>query len=485
VVLTEVKGKESVMKKSILILVIMLASYSIMSAQFIEDALRYTTPNAIISIRAAGLGASYHGMSDDISALMFNPAGLSVSGKSELSVGYGFSVYDTETDFMGYKTEKSTNNEYLTNAGLMGGFDVGGKKVAVAISYFRENDFHNYMTYGGFNSYSTYINDQAVNGSRNYEKNLSTFLSLANENFYTPMKDSLYQSATILEGGGLHNISGGAAFDVGETASIGFAVAGKWGNYDYQRDYEEYDTFNKYKTFDPDNYSDLDFRKLTVNENLNQEVWGITGNIGFQMRVSDFMRLGGAIKFPTFYAVEEHFSQEAEAEFDNGDVSQNPYYSYGANSYNLVTPFVYSGGVSFHALGFVFSAGVEYTDVSQCEFSDGPEHLDELNLKMLDELAGQTTWGFGAEWNLPELPVVVRASYSSTTSPYADDIPGANFERLALGGGIYLSSNFRIDLLMRFTEYSEVRTNYLSGYGSEYIMNREQNNIGLQLTYRY
>lgn len=456
-----------------------------MKAQFIEDALRYTQSNALLTPRVAGLNVAFHGISDDIGALLFNPAGLSQSGRSELSFGFGFTRNSTETDFLNNLNIMKTNNEIISHAGIIAPFDAGTRKAAVGIGYFRENDFQDNFRFNGFNKYSTFIDNQARFGSRNFDDNMATFLSLANNQFKTPITDSLNQSGIVQEKGGMHNITGGAAFDVSESVALGFSISGKWGSYDFSREFEEFDTYNKYNFFDEQNYTNIDFRRLIVNESLRQDVSGITGSVGVQGRIGNFMRLGATVKFPTFFKVDEEFSQEARAEFDNGDATINPYMSSGKNSYNITLPFVYSGGISVNALGLVFAAGVEYTDNSQIEFSDGPDKIENMNLIILQNLVGQTKFGFGAEYNLPELPIVARASLSITTSPYSTDIANAALKTVSLGGGLYLASNLRLDFVMRFNSNSESRTNYSSGNGSNYIINKAPMNLGFQITYRY
>ncbi|MDA3843733.1 MAG: hypothetical protein PF588_05105, partial [Candidatus Kapabacteria bacterium] len=100
------------MKKNIILTAIVLFVLSLSSAhaQFIEDALRYSRTPAYSTARAGGLGVAYHGVSDDLAAIQFNPAGLSLIPKSEFSVGFGFRKNTTETDFLG-NTQSFKSND--------------------------------------------------------------------------------------------------------------------------------------------------------------------------------------------------------------------------------------------------------------------------------------------------------------------------------------------------------------------------------------
>ncbi len=454
-------------------------------AQFIEDALRYSINNSMITPRVGGLNYAYLGIVDDIASLKFNPAGLSLNNKYEISIGMGFVKNSIEVDFLSNKNNLNSNNEYLTHIGFSAPIDNVLQNTVLAIAYFNESDFKNFIKFDGFNTKSTFIADFARNGPRNYDDNLATFLSLADDKFSTPLIDSLNQSGYIIESGGLHSVFGGISFDLSDNFALGFTLQGKWGEYKYRRDFEEFDLKNKYKVYDPDNFTDIDFTRLIVSERIDQTLGGFSGSIGFIYKFEDILRIGGTLTLPTFYEVDEDFNQTAWAEFDNGDKSQNNYKNSGVNKYNIRTPFIYSIGASYHIYGLTLSAGLQYSDISQIQFSGRSTRLDNLNKAILEELAGQIAWGVGGELELPGIPIVIRGSYSMISSPYFQNIEGANKNIFAIGAGFYPMANLRIDLSGRYNEHTELRTNYNYGSGSQYTFKQSPWNIGLMLTYRF
>jgi hypothetical protein len=485
VVVQTVQGGE--MKKaaliSVLTIVLLFGYVNQAKSQYIEDALRYAIPNGMITPRVAAFNVAYHGLSDDIGALMYNPAGLTLPQSSELSFGFGFTRNSTETEFMSLKNLTNTNNGYISHFGLLIPIENGKHRAAIGIGYFLESNYDDNMKYDAFNPTSTFIANEAQFGPRNYQNNFATDLGLANRYFYTPIKDSLQQSAFILEKGGLHNITGGAAFDLNDYVSVGFTITGKWGNYSYNRHYIEADIYNKYNHYDT-TFSNVDFSSLDINEIINADISGVTGSVGIQARILDFMRFGATIKFPTWYQINENFSQSAASHFDNGDLLDSTWV--GQTSYHITTPFVYCAGLSFYAQGLTFTTGIEYTDVSQIVFSDATTEVQNLNMYIAQMLVGQVTWGFGAEYKIPLMPLFVRASYASTTSPYGQDIPNAYLSHFSLGGGLLLGDNIRLDGLFRWKNVSQLRTNYGSGTNaSTYIFTTMPMDIGFQLTYRY
>jgi hypothetical protein len=472
--------------KYIMIAVLGFAFLSTANSQTIEDALRIAQPNGIITPRAASLSVAFHGISDDFSAVAYNPAGLALINRSELNVGLGFLRNNTETLYLDRETIFGSNDAYVSHAGMVVPFSTSNGNAAIAVGYFLESNFDNNIDYSGFNQQSTMINHYAKFGPNGDNKtdNMAYFLWLTDEDLNTPITDSLRQESFISETGGLHNVSGSIAFSLSEFVSIGGTLSGKWGNFRYDREYSETDIYDKYNEFH-DDYSNIDFHILTVNEVIEQTISGLSGSIGVMGRVEDFLRFGVTVKFPTYYEIDERFSQEANATFDNGETVDPPYYREGETSYKVHTPFIYAGGVSIHAAGITFSVGGEYTDVTQMEFSDAPDEVMDLNRVIVQNLIGQATWGFGIEYDIPLFPGVVRGSYSSTTSPYAEDIPGASFRRIALGGGIYLAPNIRLDGVFQWTANSQLRTSYSNASDTRYIYDMKPLNMALQLTYRY
>lgn len=476
------------MKKILLIIsILVLTALSSAKSQFIEDALRYTQSNGFVTARAGGLSTAFHGVSDDISALMFNPAGISLIGRSELSLGLGFSRNSTETQYLSTLNNFNSNSAYITHAGVVMPFNTKQGNAGMAIAYFLDNDFNNNAEYGAFNPNNSMIKHQTSitnNPSNSIPYNMA-LAGLMNGVMYTELQDSLYQTVFVQEKGGLHNVVGGASFELSKFVTAGFTIQGKWGTYRYVRDFTEMDLDNLYNAdrvvqFDNNKELVFDLYKFTYSEDLTQKVIGVTGSLGVMGRIDNFMRFGVTVKFPTFYEIEEDFSEDAIANFDNGEYTQAE--TKKTNSYKLTTPFVFSAGFSIFAGGMTFSGGVEYTDVTQIEFSDALKDIEALNKDIVRDLVGQVKWGVGVEYEIPLTPIVVRGSYGSTTSPYTKDIGGAAVYYVTLGGGIYLAPNIRLDGLFRWLDYSELRNNY---GGTTYILGTNPLNIAAGLTYRY
>jgi hypothetical protein len=469
------------MKKIIFSMIAVFVIGGNLYSQFTEDALRLHQTNGTYGARAGGLGFSYIGVSDDISSLIYNPAGLSLIPKSEFSFGFGFDSKTASSLLNSAATDLKSSDAYISNIGFSSPFKTRGGNGAIAIAYNLESNFNNNFETNYFNPNNTFTNYIATKGPQNVKTdNLAYVLWLTDNNLYTPIKDSLYQNNFIKESGGIHSISGGCGYDLNEFFSIGFTLSAKFGSYNYYKEFYEMDTKNKYNSFDSINYTNIDFNRLTVNENIKQSFVGISGIFGIQARISNLLRMGAAIKLPTLYSVDETYSQTAKALFDDGKSPEPPFESDGSNSYRVYSPFVFSGGASMHFAGLTVALGVEYSDPSQLEFSDGPPELNTVNREIIKTLTGQTSYGIGAEYENPLLPVVLRASYNVKSSVYANETSSQNI--INLGAGVYLAPNIRLDALARFTETSEIR-NY---YDNEFIkLKNNPLNLQIQLTYRF
>lgn len=460
-----------------------------LNAQFIEDALRYSIPNSMITPVSSSLGVSYYGISDDISALFYNPAGLSFIPDKEFSIGFGFTRNIIQTEYLFNKLERRSNSGIITHIGIASTIPCEKYQITGAIAYFHENNFSNYFDYSAFNPHSSLVYSLSKYGPQDTNSNIPYFLWLANNKFQTPINDSVQQDVSVNQDGGLHNITGGISIQISKNVAIGGTFAGKFGKFSYFRDFWEKDVLNKYNFFDSLNYSNVDFQSFRLKEKIEQKISGITGSIGVIATLSNVMRFGATIKFPTYFQIEENFRQDAYARFDNGwepnsyEPKEDSY-----NSYKLTTPFVYSAGLSFKIANFVFTGGVEYFDVTQLRFSDAPPQMEELNTRIVRELVGQVQWGIGAKYFVPLMPFELRAGFSSITSPYQKDISKATTYIFSVGAGITLSNNVRLEPTFQYLINSLLFTNYKTTNNdpsSEYKVNLSPLKIGLQLTIRY
>jgi long-subunit fatty acid transport protein len=461
-------------------------------AQLMEDAVRIANSNGTISSRAAGLGIAYSGIADDYAALYYNPAGLSLLAKKEFSIGLEYLRTSSTATFFGVGSSIGSSIVKPTSCGMVFPFKTGVGTAAIALGYNYESSLDNTLRFDGYNPSSSIVQN-LVNETPNLYTNLAYQVSIADTigrgKLHSPIVGNVQQTGFITERGGIHNFTGGGAITVSPSFSVGLSVAGKWGSFNYAREYKEADKNNVYKVWDKLTFEDTDFSSLTLHENISQQIAGVSATVGLQGRFSDAFRFGVTIKTPTLYHIDENFSRDISATFDDGNtlvpIYPNNGNSFaGNNSYEIITPFVFGLGLSYHIEGLTVSTAVEYNDLSQLHFDEAQPGLLRLNNDILQKLTEMVTYGVGAEYEIPTSAVIVRASYMGITSPYLSGVTSTASKIFGAGCGIYVAPNVRLDFAARYSSYSQTRSNYgTSGSFVDYTFSPLQ--VSVQLTYRY
>ncbi|MBK9249859.1 MAG: hypothetical protein IPM69_17590 [Ignavibacteria bacterium] len=482
------------MKSTFLLLLIVLLQGTSISAQTIEDAVRYSTTTGYSTARAGAMGLSYSGISDDYAALYYNPAGLSLLTTSEFSVGLEFMKMNTSTNYLQTSTPLSSSFVSPTNCGFVFPFKINNGIAAIALGYNHEGSFDNTMEFTGFNTISSIV-PSLMNETSDLFQNLAYQVFLADTiggtgKLHSPITGNIQQSGFITERGGIHSFTAGVGISLSKSVSVGINFSGKSGSYTYSSEYQEFDKLNTYNFNDKINFSSVDFKSLILNSDIDQQFSGVNGTVGIQGRFDNSIRFGVTIKSPTFYRIEEVFSRTISATFDNGDIATPKYpeneSSYnGRNTYDIITPFVFGASLSYHYQWITLSAAAEYNDLTQIQFDDALPELLKLNNQILKTLNGSFTYSIGTEVEIPTTAFILRAGYSGVSASYQNDIVGAEQSIIGLGAGVYLAPNIRLDLLSRFSTYSQPRANYGNGDEARYIYTVSPTQISVQFVYRY
>lgn len=494
--LTLSKRMKTIAKKALLPLVMSLFLFGITaSAQEVDDAVALAMPNGSPSARVLALGSSYLGIIDDISASIYNPAGLVLLPKSEFTMGFNFRNNKVTTTQFNTSTSTNNNKFLFNNIGIampIPKFYKGSRRSAFSLLYNRESDLNREHRTDWYNPNSTLASYYAKVAP---ELLYYIYLSPKWDKSKTPITKDLQQTSTVLQSGSIHNFTVAYARELTTSFSIGGSLQIRWGTQNFTRDYDEYDINGKYVINDTVNYTSLDFQRLRVFENIEKSIAGVTGNIGFLWKIGDFTRINANIKLPSINSVIFSDTLDAYASFKNGDNTKSYTKSHYRVAYSLYTPAVFSFGASFNAMGATLTTGVEYSDLSSMsidQFSNTGFYSDvsqsfvaAQNRLFRAELTGLLSWGVGAEYRIPSMPITVRASYNSKSSPYSSDVEGSNRKIFGLGAGIDLDQGFRIDVAAQFTSYKEYLALYGNDIDSRYILNNSPYNFGINLSYRF
>jgi hypothetical protein len=490
------------MKRFIVVaaMVLVTAGQSGVFAQIPEDALRLGTPGIGVGARAIGMGGAYTGVASDFSALYWNPAGLAQSVHGEFSVGLNYNNIGNSSTYYGTDEKYSVNATNLNTLGLVYPLAVRQGSAVIAFGFDRQSSFAGGLSFNGFNPNSSIIQTYARNG--NFEPadisgNLAYQLFLADTTlsgrWNSPITGRVTQLGKILESGGLNNWSLGGAIDIGKNLSLGVTLTYLSGTYRYDHTYSEQDNRGIYANMPLVNYQS--FYSLSMNDYIADDIAGWNAKFGLMYRIPDHFRIGLTVKTPTAFNIHETFgtpvSSPATAtvgtaggitttSFDPGE---------GSNEYNINTPWVFGAGASLILRDLVLSADAEYTDWTQLEFAKASPDVIANNDQIKQIFIGTTTLRGGAEYDIHQIGIRLRAGYMYIPSPFRGDPTSFDQKYITGGLGIVLGESSMIDVAYAHGMWNTFVYSYTDPNGviTSPSVNEKlsTNNFFLTLTHRF
>ena len=449
------------------IVVIMFFQHTPVRAQFAEDALRFSTPGFGVGSRALGMGNTYTGVANDFSAIYWNPAGLAQAQLDEFSFGVSYLNNIDTSQFFGTQGSYSTGAFNVNALGFVHKLPTQRGSFVVALGYHRQNSFVSGLSFNGFNPNSSIIQTSARNGEAypsDLTDNIAYQLYLAdldtmNGRFISPITNRVTQGAKVVEGGGLNNWSVAGAMDIARDLSLGVTLTYVAGSYRYDRNYEETDPAGIHNLFP------FDFSRITIDEYIESDISGVNATFGLLYRIPDRFRLGFSVKAPTAFSVKERFGVSARSYFDNGDImpSDSPFETSSNSTYDIHSPWVYSGGVSVIVNNVMLAADVEYTDWRELEFVRANPDVMAQNNEIRKIFRETANLRGGIEYDLFGLGVRLRGGFIYNPSPYLGDPKSYDRKTITGGLGIMLAATTMLDVTYARGWYETFRYNYIQG----------------------
>ena len=455
---------------SILGLLCLILLPGVSRAQFPEDALRYSSPGLGVGARSLALGTAYTGIANDFSAVFWNPAGLGQIRTNEFSVGLSNLSAGDNSTFFSNKGSFTNSSTTLNNLGLVYPFPTERGSLVFAVGYGRQADYTAGLSFSGFNPKSSIVQTWAPNGQP-YPAELSfaeqLFLAKADTSpasptygkFLSPIRDSLTQSGKVLEGGGQNYFSLSGAVEAAKDFYLGMTLNFISGSYTYTRNYSEEDLLNVYHLYTPA-YTSSDFKSLSLLETIEADISGFSAKMGLLYKFGPSSRVGLTVKTPSWITVKETFTQSGTSTFD--DPSGNSSADLGAqkNEYDVVTPFVLSGGFSYAIRDLMLAGDIEYTDWTQMEFRNAGAALLAYNTSIKEIFRPTANLKAGAEYEFSGIGLRVRGGFAYLPSPYRGD--PASFDRKYITGGfgLVVQDAIAIDIGYAYGFWKSYRVNY-------------------------
>ena len=476
-----------------------IAEYA--SAQYAEDALRFSQFGLGVGTRTLGMGDAAVGTVNDYTSLFWNPAGLALERDYEFSVGMSNNAMANNATYLGMTESSSKNATNLNNIGFVYPIATTRGSLTFGFGFGRVANYNSTAAFSAFNPNSSIVQSMApapytdlsgysADGLANLLNNnlaFQTYLadtSMINGSLllYPYVTDSVKQSARVLEGGGLNHWTFGGAVEMAKDVLVGMSLNFVSGSYNYDRQYTESDAQNVYHYAAP-----FDFNQFVYESTISSNLSGFNALFGLMLKKQGRYQIGLAIRTPTRLQVDETFTDDGHSYFKTNNDNYDQSYS-NHTKYTVTTPFVFSGGVSIQALDWLVLAGdAEYTDWTQMQFDSNDPSLIQENHYITTNM--KATWNLrgGAEVTLWDLGLRLRGGYILDPSPYVGDPSKYDQQYFTGGVGYDLDNNVTLNAAYAHGWWSTFRNVYSTSTATYSTSNENitSDNVVVSLSYRF
>lgn len=448
------------MKKQALILGIGLFYSFSTTAQNDIDAMRYSQLTFGGTARFASMGGSMGALGGDISTLSFNPAGIAIFQKSELSITPSVFSQHTSSTYNKMDARDGKLNFNLGNIGLVAAWKAresntsGWESFNFGFGYNRTNNFHNRISIEGDNKTNslldTYVGNANGHGSDDFD-GFSTDLA-----WQTWLMDSIGPNTynhVITNYGERQKKSVESKGSMGETvlsfggsyknkvlvgATVGFVNV----RYVEESVYEEIDQEDTI----------ANFKSFSYSQNLTTKGNGVNLKLGILIKPTDWARIGAAIHTPTVLGLNDAYSSSMYSDLDT--VKYDFESPKGSFDYSITTPFRAIGSIGFIISKYaLLNVDYTYIDYTYAQLNASPNVFADVNKTIRSKYTSTQNISAGGELRLD--PLSFRLGYALYGSPFkAGD--NKNAARTSYTGGVgFRENNYFIDFAYVYTKYTE------------------------------
>jgi len=475
--------KFSLVKISLIFLIIVFSFSNNSFSQGIPDVLRLGEPGLGVGARALGMGNSYIALSDDASAMFFNPAGLGLMNRIEISGGLNYDRTKNNTTFFNSITNEKDNSTKFNRFSIVIPYPTFKGSLVFGFAFHSVKNFDKSLSFDGFNKDTNSMIQNLLDTDIPFD----LFLTDTANN--TPINGNLNQSGNILSKGSINNWAFSAAVEVSKNLYVGLTINAITGSFNSNNDYFEDDIKKLYQgeTAAGEPFT-KDFQTFHLNRILDWNIKGWFAKVGLLYQINNNIRFGATIQFPKYYKIDEQFLVSGYSQFGTGNsVDLNPdKYSDGVK-YDVVTPFTFSAGFSFNVRGLILNAEGTFTDFSQLniENPDGlsSQYVGGVNKDIITSLDQVFSYNLGAEYTIPTAGLRIRGGYFVQPSAYKNDPTQYDRKYVTAGVGFLLAKNIGVDIAYAHGWWKNIGDNYGANQ-SRTFQDITNDRILLDLTYR-
>jgi hypothetical protein len=450
------------MKKITSALFAALLMISGLSAQNIDDALRYSQVFYSGTARFMSMGGAFTALGGDISSLSQNPAGIGVFRSSEMSITPQMDYISSTAGFHG------TSEDYLYNFNLgQAGFvsSIGSRRQSSGLVRFnfgytfnKTNNLHQSIRINGINNNSSMADYWAgISQGTNYY-DLTGPEGLA---FDTWVIDTITGTGGRYYATALSNYGDNPPSVYGQTVNrlisndgfIGEHAISFGGNYSdkvyfgftfgisqlrYISQFQHSESANEDLVSQFQNFNYLDY--------YEDRGTGYSFKIGAIIKPVESVRIGLAFHSPIWYHINEYFFETMSSNFADGgryESSNDPL----RFSYGLTTPFRLLGGIGIQIQKIaLISADYEFVDYSMARFNQTGDGYDysEKNDNIKTGLKSASNFRIGGELRFDKL--YLRTGYGYYGKAFRQGEDNADMDYNSISGGIgFRERNITLD----------------------------------------
>jgi hypothetical protein len=440
------------------------------------DAMRYSQLTFGGTARFNSMAGSMGALGGDISTLSFNPAGIGIFRKSELS--FSPSIFNQRTSST-YKDVNSSDNRLnfnFGNIGVVATFKLkdtlsGWRSLNFGFGYNRTNNFYNRISVMANNTSSSlldaYVYDANGQNPSNFDQ-FSTDLAYQTYLINPIPTDTTNFNHVITNYGELQNKSVETKGSMGETdlsfggnyrdvlfvgATIGIVNARYIEDYIYTET-DEKDTIKGFKSF-------------TLKQYLDTKGNGINFKIGMIIKATDWLRLGAAVHTPTRISLNDVYYNSMSSNLDN-NIKYSADSPDGNYNYSITTPFRAMGSIAFifNKIGLL-NAEYEYVNYRNARLSSSPNVFSSVNSYIRNQYVPAGNIRVGGEIRFD--PISFRAGYALYGSPFKAGM-NKSADRSSYTAGIGFRKNFFfIDFAFVLNQHSDYSYLYAPGINDSVV----------------
>jgi long-subunit fatty acid transport protein len=429
-----------------------------LTAQGIEDLVRFSTKELHGTPRFVATGGAFGALGNDFSAIHVNPAGAAVFRRNEIGLSINYHTMNSNVNYFGQSANSDNFRLLVPSAGYVQTVSKPGakNKVVFGITYNRTADYNGTQRVATSNGQGSILQFwTAQSNGLDLERIPDEPWLAYNAGLMWPVGDPNNPDYVFDA-----NTNGVAVnHDILQTRSaseIGITVAGIT-----QEKWHIGATLNivSFDFFENSRYSErfpnpTDIRELNWNRELDQRGSGVNLRVGALYRVNQMVRLGISGTTPSFMRINEIYRTRIRGISDVGDL--HPEGLEFVSRYSVRTPadLTTSAAFVFGKKGFI-SVDYRVANMASARFgrTSFVEGLDGPNAEAAEFLGLVNNIRIGGEFRIDNF--FLRGGYNYTNGAFVADRTDGSMQ-VVTGGVGFRTKDFELNVALAVSNINQI-----------------------------